>query len=224
MTGLRTIFGRSRTRTMERDEDMKKICSKCGNEELELLDNSKKISYCTKCGSIFIKREDGVIMMDYSKIKMNAYLNLENVSKKEESGTMMDKNRGNAIINIIEIVPNKVAKVVFYDGTIEKVVCDEDDTFSLEMAITICMAKKLYGGTAAYNKAVRDGMKIYKRMLERKQNEKEERERIAKKKQKRKEYLARREARRREEQIEIQKEAYVRAMKELNDDASTVGA
>ena len=224
MTGLRTIFGRSRTRTMERDEDMKKICSKCGNEELELLDNSKKISYCTKCGSIFIKREDGVIMMDYSKIKMNAYLNLENVSKKEESGTMMDKSRGNAIINIIEIVPNKVAKVVFYDGTIEKVVCDEDDTFSLEMAITICMAKKLYGGTAAYNKAVRDGMKIYKRMLERKQNEKEERERIAKKKQKRKEYLARREARRREEQIEIQKEAYVRAMKELNDDASTVGA
>ena len=209
---------------MERDEDMKKICSKCGNEELELLDNSKKISYCTKCGSIFIKREDGVIMMDYSKIKMNAYLNLENVSKKEESGTMMDKNRGNAIINIIEIVPNKVAKVVFYDGTIEKVVCDEDDTFSLEMAITICMAKKLYGGTAAYNKAVRDGMKIYKRMLERKQNEKEERERIAKKKQKRKEYLARREARRREEQIEIQREAYVRAMKELNDDASTVGA
>lgn len=163
-------------------------------------------------------------MMDYSKIKMNAYLNLENVSKKEESGTMMDKSRGNAIINIIEIVPNKVAKVVFYDGTIEKVVCDEDDTFSLEMAITICMAKKLYGGTAAYNKAVRDGMKIYKRMLERKQNEKEERERIAKKKQKRKEYLARREARRREEQIEIQKEAYVRAMKELNDDASTVGA
>lgn len=209
---------------MERDEDMKKICSKCGNEELELLDNSKKISYCTKCGSIFIKREDGVIMMDYSKIKKNAYLNLENVSKKEESGTMMDKNLGNAIINIIEIVPNKVAKVVFYDGTIEKVVCDEDDTFSLEMAITICMAKKLYGGTAAYNKAVRDGMKIYKRMLERKQNEKEERERIAKKKQKRKEYLARREARRREEQIEIQKEAYVRAMKELNDDASTVGA
>lgn len=209
---------------MERDEDMKKICSKCGNEELELLDNSKKISYCTKCGSIFIKREDGVIMMDYSKIKMNAYLNLENVSKKEESGTMMDKNRGNAIINIIEIVPNKVVKVVFYDGTIEKVVCDEDDTFSLEMAITICMAKKLYGGTAAYNKAVRDGMKVYKRMLERKQNENEERERIAKKKQKRKEYLARREARRREEQIEIQKEAYVRAMRELNDDASTVGA
>ena len=54
-----------------------------------------------------------------------------------------NKNRANTIINIIEIVPNKVAKVVFYDGTIEKVVCDEDDTFSLEMAITICMAKKL---------------------------------------------------------------------------------
>lgn len=31
-----------------------------------------------------------------------------------------NKNRANAIINIIEIVPNKVAKVVFYDGTIEK--------------------------------------------------------------------------------------------------------
>ena len=209
---------------MEQGKDMKKICPKCGNEEFELLDNSKKISYCTKCGTIFIKREDGVVMTDYSKITMNAYMNLANASEKEESGTMMDKNRGNAIVNIIEIVPNKVVKVVFCDGTIEKVVCDEDDTFSLEMAITICMAKKLYGGTAAYNKAVRDGMKIYKEKLEWKQKTKEYQERIAKKKQKRKEYLARREARRREEQIEIQKEAYIRAMKELNDDASTVGA
>lgn len=210
---------------MKRDEDMKKICSKCGNEELAF-DNSKKISYCTKCGSIFIKREDGVIMMDYSSISMKSYMDLRETGERA-SEVLEEKRRNdisNTIVNVIEIVPNKVAKVVFYDGTIEKVVCDEDDTFSLEMAITICMAKKLYGGTAAYNKAVRDGMKVYKRMLERKQNEKEDQERIAKKKQKRKEYLARREARRREEQIEIQKEAYIRAMKELNDDASTVGA
>ena len=165
-------------------------------------------------------------MMDYSSVSMKSYMDLWKTGERA-SEVLEGKRRddiSNTIVNVIEIVPNKVAKVVFYDGTIEKVVCDEDDTFSLEMAITICMAKKLYGGTAAYNKAVRDGMKVYKRMLEHKQNEKEERERIAKKKQKRKEYLARREARRREEQIEIQKEAYVRAMRELNDDASTVGA
>lgn len=160
---------------------------------------------------------------DYSEITMSAYMNLAKASKG--ASEILEKRKpSNAIVDVIEIVPNKVVEVVFYDGTIEKVVCHEDDTFSLEMAITICMAKKLYGGTAAYNKAVRDGMKVYKRMLKHKQNEKEERERIAKKKQKRKEYLARREARRREEQIEIRKEAYIRAMKELNDDASTVGA
>lgn len=205
---------------------MKKICSKCGNEELELLDNSKKISRCTKCGSIFIKREDGVIMTNYSSVSTKSYMDLWKTGERA-SEVLKEKRRddiSNTIVNVIEIVPNKVVEVVFYDGTIEKVVCYEDDTFSLEMAITICMAKKLYGGTAAYNKAVRDGMKVYKRMLKHKQNEKEERERIAKKKQKRKEYLARREARRREEQIEIRKEAYIRAMKELNDDASTVGA
>lgn len=205
---------------------MKKICSKCGNEELELLDNSKKISRCTKCGSIFIKREDGVIMTNYSSVSTKSYMDLWKTGERA-SEVLKEKRRddiSNTIVNVIEIVPNKVVEVVFYDGTIEKVVCHEDDTFSLEMAITICMAKKLYGGTAAYNKAVRDRMKVYKRMLKHKQNEKEERERIAKKKQKRKEYLARREARRREEQIEIRKEAYIRAMKELNDDASTVGA
>ena len=162
---------------------------------------------------------------DYSKISMSAYINLTNASERtSEVAEKRRRDTANTITNVIEVVPNKVVKVVFYDGTIEKVVCHEDDTFSLEMAITICMAKKLYGGTAAYNKAVRDGMKIYKERLEIKEKAKEDQERIAKKKQKRKEYLARREARRREEQIEIQKEAYVRAMKELNDDASTVGA
>lgn len=203
---------------------MKKICSKCGNEELELLDNSKKISCCTKCGTIFIKREDGVIMMDYSNISMKDYMDLAKTGERAREVLENRRDTANTIANVIEIVPNKVVKVAFYDGTTEKVICHEDDTFSLEMAITICMAKKLYGGTAAYNKAVRDGMKIYKKRLEIKQKAKEDQERVAKKKQKRKEYLARREARRREEQIEIQKEAYVRAMREINDNASIVGA
>ena len=164
--------------------------------------------------------------MDYSSISMKSYMDLWKTGERA-SEVLEEKRRddmSNTIFNVIEIVPNKVVKVVFCDGTVEKVVCHEGDTFSLEMAITICMAKKLYGGTAAYNKAVRDGMKIYKERLEWKQKAKEDQDRIAKKKQKRKEYLARREARRRDEQIEIQKEAYIRAMKELNDDASTVGA
>ena len=210
---------------MKRDEDMKKICPKCGNGEFKLYDNDKELEifYCTKCGTTFIRRKDEIVM-DYSNISMKAYMDL---AKAGERAWEVLENRGdtaNTIANVIEIVPNKVVKVAFYDGTTEKVVCHEDDAFSLEMAITICMAKKLCGGTAAYNKAVRKGVKNYKKKLEWKQKVREDQERIAKKKQKRKEYLARREARRREEQIEIQKEAYVRAMKELNDDASTVGA
>ena len=121
------------------------------------------------------------------------------------------------------IVPDKVVEVTFADGTKEKSVCKEPDVFSLESAISICISKKIMGGSSAYNNAIKRGMKVYENKLKEEAAEKAEQERIEKKRAKRLAYKEsrvakraeeenQRKAREREEQIEIQKEAYLRAM------------
>jgi hypothetical protein len=120
-----------------------------------------------------------------------------------------------AIKDVNVIVPNKVVEVTFEDGSKEKSVCNESDTFSLEQAISICLAKKMFGGTKAYNKAIKKGLKAYEFGLKKEEEKKAEQERIALKRQKRTEKKARQEAAKKEEAIEIQKEAYLRAMRAM---------
>lgn len=127
------------------------------------------------------------------------------------------------IMDVNIIVPNKVVEVTFADGTKEKSVCREPDTFSLESAISICISKKIMGGSSAYNNAVKRAMKVYEDKQKREVAEKAEQERIEKKRAKRLAYKERRavkraeeekqrKAKEREEQIAIQTEAYLRAM------------
>lgn len=124
-------------------------------------------------------------------------------------------------VNII--VPNKVVEVTFADGTKEKSVCREPDVFSLESAISICISKKIMGGSSAYNNAVKQGMKVYEDKQKKEAAEKAEQEHIEKKRAKRLAYKERRavkrveeekqrKAKEREEKIAIQTEAYLRAM------------
>lgn len=121
----------------------------------------------------------------------------------------LEDNKHNISISDVKILStNKVVQVVFIDGTTEKAVCSEDDTFSLETGITVCIAKKLLGGTKEYNKTIRNAMKV---MEQNRKNEKELEERnrrIALKRQKEAE-------KRRERKIKIQEEAYYRAMKRV---------
>ena len=80
------------------------------------------------------------------------------VEMKKEMVTAM-----NAMMKIKDVeivVPNKVVKVTFNDDTFEKAVCHEDDTFSLETAITICMTKHLLGGSGKFNNILAKGVKI----------------------------------------------------------------
>lgn len=111
--------------------------------------------------------------------------------------------------------PNKVVQVIFEDGTSEKAVCSKEDDFSLEIGITICLAKKFLGGTKKYNSTIRKALKIIENKEKLKQQAEEEKSRILKRQQKRKEYLAKREQKRREEEIKIREEAYYRAMKRM---------
>lgn len=109
--------------------------------------------------------------------------------------------------------------VTFADGTKTKAVLDYEDCYSLEQGISICITKKLLGkeGSAIYNKLIDRALKIKKKNED--AVKKTEEKKLEQKK--RKEAAAARKAqkklKKREEQIEIQKEAYIRAMNTLNE-------
>lgn len=183
----------------------------------------------------------GKVLIDNVELVLNDLLGAEVVTatctpdnmKGENNMNSFEKEYGNiwvtppsvkvnsctqvADVNII--VPDKVVEVIFIDGTKEKSVCREPDVFSLEQAIGICISKKVMGGSSAYNNAVKHGIKVYENKIREEQMDEEERERIERKRAKRKAYKERRAVKRaqeeREKQIEIQKEAYVRAMLEV---------
>lgn len=143
---------------------------------------------------------------------------------KEFKNMMGDFNMEKcSVVDVNIVVPDKVVEVTFADGTKEKSVCREPDVFSLESAISICISKKIMGGSSAYNNAVKRGMKVYEDKQKKEAAKKAEQERIEKKRAKRLAYKERRAAKRfeeekqrkareREDQIAIQMEAYLRAM------------
>lgn len=117
-----------------------------------------------------------------------------------------------------KIIDNTVVIFTFSDGTTEKTICDHKfDEFDLNKAIEIVICKKKFGGTKAYNNAVRKAIKQIKNIDARKKAESEEQERIAHRKAKYAERQAKRKAKRRQEQIDIQSEAFLKAMLAYDD-------
>lgn len=134
----------------------------------------------------------------------------------------------------IQVLNEKVVMVTFSDGTTEKAVLDTYDTFNIEQGIAICIMKKSFSkisndnGSSVYNKLVEYGLKVYNDILaskykaEAEKYEKKVREKRKAEKAQRK--RARKAAEKREAEIEIQKEAYLRAMREFNGTSNTVAA
>ena len=110
------------------------------------------------------------------------------------------------------------AVVVFFaDGTRTSAVLDFEDKFNFEYGISICITKKLLGehGHAIYNKLINKAYKVIKankKKVEEAEKRKEEEKKARELKKARSE---RRKAKRREAAIEMQKEAYKRAILEL---------
>lgn len=157
-------------------------------------------------------------------IRNDAYASLFNYTLCNDGNgyymsTSSSKGESRRIKDVNILVPNKVVEVTFADGTKEKAVCREPDVFSLETAIAICISKKIMGGSSTYNNAVKRGVKVYEDKLKEAEKAKAEEDRIAKKRAKRLEYKKNKELKRkaqeREEKIEIQKEAYKRAIEEM---------
>ena len=116
--------------------------------------------------------------------------------------------------------------VTFDDGTVTKATTGKGDIFDSEKGIIICLFKRFLdeytdgAGTAALNKLCQRTVQTFRHNLKRKVADEMERQEVERRKAK---AVAKAQARRerkaaelREREIEIQKEAYLRAMREWN--------
>ena len=118
------------------------------------------------------------------------------------------------IVQVNILKENKVVSCVFADGDEQKAVCDEHDQFSLENGIAVCVAKHAMGGSRQYNKAIRQGLRVFEEQ-ERVKADFEERKRIEENhRRKHARYLDRKKKRAREARIQEMAEAFKIALKE----------
>ena len=163
----------------------------------------------------------------YWIIGKNVELEIIDSDKKwrKSKEIIMEVRRKKLIIEDFEISRSgKGIKVNFTDGTYKKAYASEPDEFDFKTALYICLAKKLQNEykckdieelarilsmTKKYIKEVEEVYSEYKK-------EEESKRIIANRRAKKIRYKANKKAREREEMIEIQKEAYLRAMREAN--------
>ena len=118
-----------------------------------------------------------------------------------------------------------VILVEFADGTKERAVLHPEDEFSFEVGVSICLAKRLLSnivpnqGGSTYNKLMKQALRVFDRNREREEYEKLQEylrlEKAEREAQRIKEKRERRKRAKEEREIEIQKEAYKRAIIEL---------
>lgn len=134
------------------------------------------------------------------------------------------------------LCPEKVIRVTFTDEKQEKVVCDKVDTFDLRKGLCIAIAKHMYKDKYTLEGIEEKALEVsytkeYVKMVdkairEHEKFEKTEKERIEKEKEEKRLAHAKRmerDKKRREHKIEIQKEAYLRAMREFQEEKSEFG-
>ena len=146
---------------------------------------------------------------------------INEIDKKENKKDMKKETKQKVMpYDIVDykVIDNTVVIFTFGDGTTEKTVCDHEfDEFELWRAVELAVCKKKFGGTKAYHKAVNNAIKQIENIDAKKKAEAEEKERIANRKAKYAERQAKRKAKRRQEQIDIQSEAFLKAMLAYDD-------
>lgn len=162
-----------------------------------------------------IKSGDNIYMVDtrnVSKLRKG----MENSKKMTEVRPSVSKSTTNKAVNFdivdYKILNDRAIMFIFADGTTEKTICSENDKYDLEEAINVAICKKMFGGTSEYNNAVRKAIKQVKAINEKKKREEAERKELERRKAKRVERKLRRKAAKRQEQIDIQAEAFLKAM------------
>lgn len=172
------------------------------------------------------------------KLKDMPYVFSEEMLEPVKEGTKMYCN--DFIVKIkdyVIVVPGKVVEVLFEEGNTEKMVCQEEDVFDIRRCLFIALAKHMYKKEYTfkgieykanemmyikrYVKMIDDVIKKHHKgeldAQKKKQQEQEEKERIARRRAKRYAYKERRKHKEEEHLVELQKEAYLRAMREYNE-------
>ena len=165
---------------------------------------------------------------------------IDNVTKKpevrEDTTTKFDIMSGNIYVNRYKngfsvgrklvmsdikdvTVYHNTVIVTFADNTKTVAAMDPEDKFDLEQGISICITKKLLGdnGTSIYNKLIKRAFKVMNNNEAARIKADEEK---AEKKRRDEAYIAKKKkikAKKREAEIELRKEAIIRAMREMNE-------
>ena len=219
-------------------------------EQLRVI-NKKKSTSCVSC-DVDELHDPLYDVLDKMMKKINHYdkeinkMKRETKPKQQKQKTKRERLEekiakykvGSGIDSIEVIVPNKVVKIkmdpMFSHWKSEyKMVCDDQDNFSMERAIYLayakdeCCGKYTSEGIEAYADQismekkfvakVKAAMNLYENQEELKKLDEEEAAMIQKKKEKRWKQKERRAERKRNEQIAMQKEAYVQAWKEIKE-------
>lgn len=116
-----------------------------------------------------------------------------------------------------KIINDTVVIFKFGDGTEIKTVCNPNDKFDLHEAAKIAICKKKFGGTKEFNNALRDAVRQVDAVTKRKADEVAELERIEKRKAKYADRQEKRKEKKRQAQIDMQKEAFLKAMLAYDD-------
>lgn len=115
----------------------------------------------------------------------------------------------------------KSMTMVFNNGVSVTASVDDMDVFSMDQGITICLLKYMLNRasegceTSIYNKLVKHANRVYENGVREEEAAKEEAKRLEAKHKKLAAKKQRRKDRKREYEIELRKEAYIRAMNEM---------
>lgn len=115
-------------------------------------------------------------------------------------------------IKDVTIHQDHVVIVEFVDGTTEKAVLHPEDNFSIEQGISICITKRMVGGSAVYNKLISRALKTHKKNRLAEAKEAQEKEICKERAKKYAEKKAARRAAKREEYITTIAEAIARGI------------
>ena len=120
----------------------------------------------------------------------------------------------------VEVYNNRVVKVTFIDGTFTKSVCSENDIFDLDVGITVCAMKRLLGtssenATREYNRFMNHVHSVMEKNTLKELAEEAGKAKEKAKKRKAELKKAAKKLKAKEEQIDIQKQAIIRAQKEM---------
>ena len=191
---------------------------------------------CTDCATNFIINDDGITVatsdtpkLTWTQADTARYIQSYETSHRVQ--THFHRDKISVALKEVKIITNEEdvaigVKITFENGDVQKAICSEDDVFNLEYGITICLLKQFLGALGStnasrdYNNMVRDVLKQYEKQELAKLEEEEKKAQIeyrrAKRAEKKRRRAERKAAAERERQIEIQKEAYLRAMQEYD--------